>query len=64
MLHESSVICLNFSCDSELLVSADQEGKIKVEPNPNPNPNPNPGLEHQNWGTGASNRRSTYSSSE
>jgi WD40 repeat-containing protein SMU1 len=30
MLHDTAVLCLNFSKDSELLVSGSQDGKIKV----------------------------------
>ena len=30
MMHDEAVLCLNFSKDSELLVSGSQDGKIKV----------------------------------
>jgi WD40 repeat-containing protein SMU1 len=30
MMHETAVLALNFSRDSELLVSGSQDGKIKV----------------------------------
>ena len=32
MMHETAVLALNYSRDSELLVSGSQDGKIKVLP--------------------------------
>lgn len=35
MMHDTAVLALNFSRDSELLVSGSQDGKLKVHASPN-----------------------------